>query len=197
MRRIRRDDRARKGAKKAAKAGTATAKKPAKAEATKTAKKPAKTEAAKPTKTDSAKATKKPAPPAAVASFVAPDERLTKLDRKRLAARLAKEEDEYAQLQLLEEAAQPLLADDSDARRVAYALLWELWANGSFAHATLDPAVKKALLANLAEGVEHEYATLAARDVLHLFLVRRRARTTGRDIASSPTRIIAGSPAAR
>ncbi|MCY1059360.1 WGR domain-containing protein [Nannocystis sp. SCPEA4] len=156
-----------KGAKKAAKAGAATAKKPAKAGAAKTAKVEA-TKTTKTAKVEAAKATKKPAPPAA-ASFVSPDERLTKLDRKRLAARLAKEEDEYAQLQLLEEAIEPLLADDSDARRMAYALLWELWANGGLAHATLDPAVKKALLANLAEGVEHEYVTLASRDVLHLF----------------------------
>ena len=159
-------------AKKTAKTGAATAaKKTAKTGAATAAKKTAKIGAAtaKTTaKTGAATATTKTAKTGAAASFVAADERLRELDRKRLAARLAKEDDGYAQMQLLEEAVEPLLEDGSDARRVAYALLWELWANGWLAYETLDRAVKKSLLAGLAEGVRDDALTLAARDVLHL-----------------------------
>ncbi|WAS91357.1 hypothetical protein [Nannocystis punicea] len=102
-------------------------------------------------------------------SFVSPDARLTAIDRKRLAARLAGEESEYAQQRLLEEAIEPLLADDADARPVAYALLWELWANRWLAYETLAPAIQQSLLATLAEGVEAGHLKFAARDVLHLF----------------------------
>ncbi|SFF49418.1 WGR domain-containing protein, predicted DNA-binding domain in MolR, partial [Nannocystis exedens] len=187
-----------KAAQKPAKAAaTKPAKKPAKAAATKPAKKPAKaaaTKPKKPAKADATKGAKKPAPSEAVSSFVPPDERLAKLDRKQLAARLAEEEDEYAQLRLLEAAIEPLLADASDVRGLAYALLWELWANGWLASRTLAPAVKRSLLANLAEGVEDEQRTLAACEVLHLFsLVDEPELPAGyRELADKDYRGLAG-----
>ncbi|MDC0716619.1 WGR domain-containing protein [Nannocystis bainbridge] len=172
-----------KVAKTPAKVAKAEPAKVAKAEPAKVAKKPAKVaaKAAKPgvaaaaeTAVTKAKA-EKPATTSqteasdAVSAFVAPDERLARLDRKRLAASLVKEEDAYGQMQLLEAAVEPLLADSDEVRRVTFGLLWELWANGWLSQKKVAPAVKRSLLANLTEGVEDEQLSLSAREVLRLF----------------------------